>query len=174
MEERKKCKIKLVVKGLLEYAGIMALGVFCVIFIAGTATVYGSSMEGSYSEGDRLLVWKLGYTPRAGDVVILNDPEDDEKKLIKRVIATGGQTVIIDGENGKVLVDGKELFEPYTRNGLELSSREDGRRITWELSQDEIFVMGDNREYSKDSRMFGPLPCENVKGKVTFRLWKKQ
>lgn len=166
-----KKKGKIICKNLLEFAAAIGVAVFILVFVAGTVRVEGSSMESTYHTGDRLLIWKLGYRPALGDVVVVREENGGDKFLLKRVIAAGGQTVLLDGKEGAVFVDGQRLEEPYLEDGQALSEREAGRTFAWKLSGDEVFVMGDNRAISLDSRIFGPLPQKDVVGKVLLCLW---
>jgi signal peptidase I len=108
------------------------------------------------------------YTPQQGDIVILSDNNVLGKQLVKRVIATAGQTVEIDAD-GNVLVDGVLLEEDYLKSETELGD------VTYPLlvQQGQIFVMGDNRAQSLDSRdsQIGLVDVSEVKGRVLFRLY---
>jgi signal peptidase I len=111
-------------------------------------------------------------TPQPGDIVVLDDPDGKVDTLIKRVIAVGDQTV--DLQQGRVLVDDQVLSEPYT-HGLPSDpiERADAKNITYPITipADSIWVMGDNRTSSQDSRYFGPVPLSSVHGKAFFIYW---
>jgi signal peptidase I len=121
--------------------------------------------------GDQVLVNKFAYrfgTPHYRDIVVLDDPTGETPMLIKRVIAVGGQTV--DLKDGKVFVDGTPLVEPYTHGQPSLPG---DPRITYPvtLPAGTVWVMGDNRTQSKDSRWLGPQPVTGVHGRAFVIYW---
>ena len=127
------------------------------------------SMLPTIQLGDTLLAnmydFRLG-TPHRGDVVVLDDPGHKLPNLIKRVIAVGGQTV--DVRDDGVWVDGVRLDEPYTHGQ---PSRPGTVALPVTLPADTIWVMGDNRTNSEDSRWFGPVPRSTVHAKAMFVYW---
>ena len=139
-------------------------------FIIQVVTVNGVSMEPTLEGGDRLIISNLFYTPAAGDIVVLSDETGLDEALIKRIIALPGQTVDIN-ENGEVLVDGKVLSEPYIAERIDENHRGD---MTYPLTvpEDSVFVMGDNRNHSTDSRdsQVGLVDEGEIMGRVIFRL----
>ena len=148
-----------------------AVIVFIVFrFIIQVVTVNGVSMEPTLEGGDRLIISNLFYTPAAGDIVVLSDETGLDEALIKRIIALPGQTVDIN-ENGEVLVDGKVLSEPYIAERIDENHRGD---MTYPLTvpEDSVFVMGDNRNHSTDSRdsQVGLVDEGEIMGRVIFRL----
>ncbi|MCC8159972.1 MAG: signal peptidase I [Oscillospiraceae bacterium] len=172
-------------------------------FIFDIVRVDGSSMFPTLVDNDRLIVTKLGYTPEQGDIIILDSeyknreeyydelaaekgkdelsaidklfaqssmPSDLQKKYyVKRIIAMPGQTV--DLVDGKVYVDGELLDEPYY-DGTTYSI---DTTVEYPITVDEdcVFVMGDNRAHSKDSRSseLGQVPFEAILGKSQIRIW---
>ena len=172
--------LKAVLSEILDIIDSVLSSVFVVLviftFVFSIARVEGRSMLETLQPEDRLVVSQLFYTPEDGDVIIINSSTIG-KKIVKRVIATEGQTLEIT--NGQVFVDGAELEEDYLseRNvgntwtfsnaGSELIS--DGEKIT--VPAGFTFVMGDNRVESKDSRMIGMVDNEEIVGKVVFRLY---
>ena len=160
----------------VEYAESLAV-VFVVMlliftFIARPATVDGESMIPTLQNGERLVISNLFYEPTAGDIVVLCGEADREegKNLIKRIIATEGQTIDIDFEAGEVYVDGQKLDEPYI---LEPTYLDEGTEFPLTVPEGEIFVMGDNRNGSRDSRSLtvGTVKEEYIVGHVLFRFF---
>ena len=132
--------------------------------------VDGSSMVPTLVNGDKLIVWGAGYTPQRGDVVIVDSYTSYGKPLVKRVIAKGGDTVSIDYATGTVAVNGEVLQEDYIAEPTYL-----GYDVTFPYTVPEgtVFVMGDNRNNSHDSRAedVNAIPIENVLGKARCRIW---
>ena len=143
--------------------------VLIFVFIGRTIGVVGSSMVPTLEQGDRLIISKLFYTPQQGDIVVLQKDSFADYPLIKRVIATEGQTVDIDFDAGVVYVDGVALDEPYTAEPTVV--REDfDEPVT--VPEGCIFVMGDNRNRSTDSRTdsIGCVDTRLIMGKALLRL----
>ena len=140
------------------------------VFLGRTVGVIGPSMESTLKEGDRLIISNLFYTPKYGDIVVLRKDEFKSDPIIKRVIATEGQTVDIDFEAGIVYVDGVALDEPYTNTPTNLREDFDGA-VT--VPEGCVFVMGDNRNRSTDSRtdLIGCVDTRYIIGKALFRMW---
>ncbi len=142
-------------------------------FVARITVVDGGSMNDTLHHGDKLIVSDLFYTPKRGDVVIVQSPDVlDGKVIVKRVIAVANDTVEIVKNEG-VYVNGKLLDE--TENGLgysviDYSYSKEKDQVKLKLSEGEVFVMGDNRPTSFDSREFGTIDERTIVGKVIFRL----
>lgn len=124
-------------------------------FVGRVIAVDGSSMVPTLHHGDILLLQSIAYTPRQGDVVVLNKPFGEvNKPIVKRIIATGGQSVDIDYISRTVSVDGVVLEEGY----INLDDPMDFPASQWEtithitVPEGSVFVMGDNRNHSSDSR----------------------
>ena len=152
--------------------------VLCILiftFAGRTVSVVGPSMEQTLTEGDRLIISKLFYTPKYGDIVVLRKDSFANYPIIKRVIATEGQVVDIRFEdeysNGVVYVDDVALDEPYITEEIFSASLQD---FTGPLTVPEgcVFVMGDNRNRSTDSRDkdIGCIDTRYIIGKAWFRL----
>ena len=150
------------------FAGIIVALIFG--FVIRPVEVLGHSMEPTLQNSDRLIEWMLFYTPKQGDIVILSEKTGLDEALVKRVIATEGQTVEIN-EAGEVLVDGVLLNEDYIYEPIDQAHLGD-----WEypvtVPEGCIFVMGDNRNHSTDSRYaeVGFVDVDEVIGKVFLRL----
>ena len=175
---------------LFDYVEMFAWSVFAVllIFTFGfrLCQVDGQSMENSLHNGERLLLFSAGYTPRQDDIVVfhLTEPEKNlEKTLVKRVIATGGQTVEINTLTGKITVDGVEYADEHSVLKNPSTDIEIGRYYAslfsygynWEtgifratVPDGYLFVMGDNRNMSTDSRKseIGMVDNRLIIGKV--------
>ena len=172
-------------------------------FLFDIVKVDGSSMHPTLVDKERLIVTKLGYDPEAGDIVILDStyknreayydklasdegkdelsafdkftesfslsPSLKKRYYVKRIIALPGQTV--DIKDGKVYVDGKVLDEPYYSGTTSIMDASVKYPVT--VEDDMVFVMGDNRPHSKDSRSsdLGQVPFDAVIGKAKIRIW---
>ena len=130
---------------------MMAVFVLLFTFVARIIVVSGESMENTLFGGDLILVWSLGYTPKQGDIVVLTQESYQEDSIVKRVIATEGQRVDIDYNSGIVYVDDVPLAEDYTKERMFQPLYGEGiNHVT--VPEGCIFVMGDNRNHSADSR----------------------
>lgn len=158
-----------------EFAGTVFLAFVILLIVLSLffrqVTVDGGSMNDTLCDGDRLIVSAFGYTPKCGDIVVVTHGESLDEPIIKRVIATEGQTLSIDFETGEVAVDGVLMKEYYikgktgaVRNMIEIPET---------IKEGYVFVMGDNREHSKDSRNaeVGLIPVQNIVGKAVFRIY---
>ncbi len=180
------------VKELVEAAYIGAVVFIAIQLAVVNFRVEGSSMRPTLLPGHYLMVNKLVYfpvdterlgmiipfwqpaepgrvylgrSPRRGDVVVFDYPEDPQRQFVKRIIAGPGERIQIEG--GQVSVDGVRLEEEYLRR-ISTTSMHPVR-----LADDEYFVMGDNRTGSQDSRHWGPLPADHIIGKVWAIYWPR-
>jgi len=130
------------------------------------SVVRGESMQPTIMDGDRLFVEKI--SPVIGeikrfDIVIIKDPRDGKETYVKRVIGLPGEKVSI--KNGRIVVNGRVYPEYFYKTAQIYNSKE------WEVPKGCYFVLGDNRPVSLDSREFGFVPKELIKGKVKFCIW---
>jgi signal peptidase I len=140
------------------------------IFVAEPFLVYGSSMEPNFETGDYLIVDELTYkfeSPKRGDVVVLEPPMDESKHYIKRIIGLPGETISVNGS--VVKITNKEHPEGFTLNEPYITFQSE-RVANYNLNDHEYFVMGDNREVSSDSRIWGPLPSNLITGRALIRV----
>lgn len=138
-------------------------------FLVQPFRIPSGSMLSTIRIDDRILADKLVYRyrePKAGDIVVADDPTGVYPAIIKRVIATEGQTV--DLRDGRVYVDGDELVEPYTRGR---PSRPQTVPLPVRVPAGHVWLMGDNRTGSTDSRTFGPVEVRAVRGRAFGRYW---
>lgn len=144
-------------------------------FFGRLTQVDGNSMDYTLQNNELLLVWSLGYTPQQGDIVVLNKTTAthlDGVAIVKRVIAVGGQTVDIDYATSTVYVDGEPLDEPYIWEPM-VDIYGDRGSTHIEVPEGSIFVMGDNRNGSDDSRdnLIGTIDEDYVLGKAVFSIF---
>ena len=144
-------------------------------FLGRLTRVDGHSMDKKLQDNQLLLVWSLGYTPQQGDIVVVNKTTVQHlggSAIVKQVIAVGGQTVDIDYATSSVYVDGELLDEPYIKEPMfDRLGAQGSTHI--EVPEGSIFVMGDNRNDSDDSRdnLIGPIDEDYVLGKAFFSIF---
>ena len=147
--------------------------VFCVllfVFAVRMVNVVGHSMVPTLEQSDKVVISNLFYHPKQGDVVVLRKQTLMQEPIVKRIIATEGQTVDIDFDDGVVYVDGKALDEPYVNEPVHDRENFEGK-IT--VPEGCVFVMGDNRNASTDSRdaRLGCVDERYIMGRVYFTLF---
>lgn len=184
-------RVALEIPVLIVFAAVIAVVVKS--FLAQAFFIPSASMEPQLTAGDRVVVSRLAYDlhePRRGDIVVFDDPAEppgdddsfvvlrlgrdaleavgvvrpDERELIKRVIALPGE--VVEGHGGGVHIDGRPLLEPYlpvsgTTTDFPAYTVPDGH----------VFVLGDNRSNSKDSRSFQAVPVDSIVGRAIARVW---
>jgi len=151
---------------------VLVVLVLVFTFVGRIILVDGASMEPTLLHGEVMLVRSLGYSPRQGDVVVLaKDGFHNGDAIVKRVVATGGQKVEIDYDAGTVFVDGVALDEPYIKELMVQQYYQTITDIT--VPEGSIFVMGDNRNNSDDSRneQLGTVDAKLVLGEAMFVLF---
>ena len=149
----------------------LVCGIFIFVFIGRTIGVDGKSMLQTLHNRDRVVMSNLFFTPKYGDIVIFHSDAADfgGTPLVKRVIAVAGETVDINFDTNEVFVDGRLINEPYINEPTRIRSDFDGP-VT--VPEGHVFVMGDNRNFSSDSRdrRVGMVDTRQILGKVLFLL----
>lgn len=153
-------------------AAVLTVTILVFHFLTQLVVVVGSSMYPTLHDGDLLIAWRAGYEAEAGDIVVLHkETEIIRETIVKRVIATGGQTVEIDYEENAVYVDGVRIAEPYLNQEDDDIMIPKGDVISIDVPEGCVFVMGDNRNRSTDSRSsvaLGVVDEDYIIGKVLF------
>ena len=151
-----------------DLAVALGLALVIIVFLYQPVKVEGTSMAPLLSDQERIFINKFVYRfepIERGDVVVFWYPLDKSKSFIKRVVALPGETIELRA--GHLFVNGKELFEPYVP-----ASYLDGASYPpLTLGADNYFVMGDHRDSSNDSRVFGPVGRQYIYGKAVFAYW---
>ena len=162
-------------EGVWSYVSVILLAIIIAVFVRtfvfSSNLVKGESMHPTFEENDRLISLKFPLyfsDPKQGDVVIIDAPEEKGKEYIKRIIATPGEEVSI--HDGKIFINNKEYKESYIPDNIPTGIYNEN---SWTLGPDEYFVVGDNRNpgASMDSRYFGPIKRDTIRGIVKLRFW---
>jgi signal peptidase I len=151
-----------------DVAVAMTLALVIIVFLYQPVKVEGTSMAPLLSDQERIFINKFVYRfepIHRGDVVVFWYPLDTSKSFIKRVIGLPGDT--IDIRAGELYVDGKHIVEPY----VPPSYFDDSSYGPYQVPPDEYFVMGDHRDSSNDSRIFGAVQRKFIYGKAVFAYW---
>ena len=164
-ENNQTGSLKRIVLDILETLILAVVLYFGINAVSVRVRVDGFSMNPTLQDGEYILVNRLAYkigNPVRGDIVVFSFPMDPKQDLIKRVIGLPGESISV--QDGKVMINGAPLEEPYIAappiyNG------------TWEVPKGQLFVLGDNRNESKDSHEWGLLPIENVVGRAVLIYW---
>jgi signal peptidase I len=156
---------------------LLALGLYLIInFAIQTVHVIGSSMYPTVTDNDYLIATKIDYRlhpPSRGDIIIMRDPYDNTRDFIKRIVGVPGDHILI--RQGQVFINGHQVRETYLNNEVWTENAD------WPLGQttdpegvllkpDEFFVMGDNRNHSSDSRVFGPVRRDQIEARAWIRV----
>jgi signal peptidase I len=163
-----------------EWAESFVFAMFVVIliftFFFRIVLVQGPSMRETLQDQDRLIITHINYTPQKGDIVVINS-EKLGKTIIKRVIGTGGDKVVVDYNNNTVTVNGKVISNDnireamYNTNLFDEEYEVEENVFEYDVPEGKLFVMGDNRNNSTDSRRIGFVDPDDVLGKAIFRLF---
>lgn len=147
----------------------IAIVIVCLTFVFRLVNVDGSSMFDTLSSDDKVIVTNFMYTPKTNDIVVISHGAQYANPIIKRVIATEGQSVKLDYENDRIIVDGIVIEEPYI-DGSSFCGNIGDNEIPDVIPEGKIFVMGDNRKVSMDSRStkIGLIDVDDVIGKAQF------
>ncbi len=176
-------RVRRMIREVIETIALVVLVMVGVNAVVDRTHVEGPSMQPTLKSGQFLLTNKLAYSPfvsrvlaseevapahrpgvpQRGDIVILRYPADPKLNFVKRVVGLPGETVEV--RDGVVFIDGEPLDEPY------LTFRDHSSMSPVKLGTDRLFVMGDNRPKSNDSRAFGPIALDDVVGRAWFRYW---
>ena len=173
-------KTKKVLVSLLEYVEIFAFAVFAVLFLFSFAfricVVDGDSMNNTLKNGEKLLTRDLFYSPKCGDIVVLHETGELNKPIVKRVIAVEGETVHIEygHHEMKITVVGTDgvarvIDEPYIKM---VDEDRYSSPMTVTVEEGKVFVLGDNRNHSSDSRTssIGLVDTRRILGRAVFRI----
>ena len=146
------------------------------VFVFVPYEIPSGSMEDTIMPGDMVFSEKISYytrAPQRGDIVTFSDPQVAGRTLIKRVIATEGQ--VVDLVDGKVVVSGVVLDEPYTSGReswpLDYTAPDVDVTFPYTVPEGHVWVMGDNRTASQDSRYFGAIPISSITGRAAVVYW---
>ena len=167
-EEQKKARRESFASGAHYFVEIFVITLcavlFLTVFVMRHTVVDGSSMQNTLQDGHHLLISDLFYEAERGDIVVLQSADISIKKpIVKRIIALGGDRIKM--ENGTVFVNGKALNEKYVLDGCHMSAVPmDFPEIT--VKKGHVFVLGDHRDRSSDSRVFGEVDERCILGKV--------
>lgn len=169
------------ITSIYEWTDGIVFAVMILVFVFSTfirtSIVSGISMYPTLEHGDRLVLQNILYQPTPGDIVVLTHQTINDLPIVKRIIATQGQTIDINYETGDVLVDNVKLVEPYINEITKVTGAlVDGTlptKLPAVVPQGKVFVMGDNRNYSEDSRFaeVGMIDERYILGQVVFRMF---
>jgi signal peptidase I len=173
-ERRRRSGTRQLIEWLVLIAAALALALIIKTFLFQAFYIPSESMLPTLEKNDRVLVNKLSYKlhdVHRGDIVVFEAPEGEDqgvKDLVKRVIGLPGDQV--EFRDGTVYVNGAALDENYLEPDT-VTSQTCGVAATVTVPPDSYWVMGDNRGASKDSRCFGPIPEDDIVGRVFFKMW---
>jgi len=162
-----------IIESLRVFIVVVFIALLIRHFIFQPYVVEGVSMEPNLHHGEYLIISKFPYhltKPKRGDIVVIKYPINPSFNYIKRIIALENETIQI--VNGKVLINGEELIEPYL-SGDQLTTIEGSTQTSYYLTlgNDQYFVMGDNRAQSSDSRNWGPISKSLIIGRLDLVVY---
>jgi signal peptidase I len=166
-KEKKSSVLGTIVEVVVIVAAAFAIAMLVQAFLIKPFTIHQVSMRATLEEGDRILLNRLSYHFRheaRGDIVVFHSPINADEDLVKRIVAVGGDRVAISG--GKLYVNGVAQDEPYL-----LEQDFSGEMPETEIPAGQVFVMGDNRNNSGDSRLFGPISTDTIIGSAFLVYW---
>jgi len=161
-----------VLEGALTVLAAVALAFLLRTFVVEPFVVNGPSMQNTFFTGDRVLVDRLGFHLaglKYGEVIVFQPPLTGQGDYIKRVIATAGQTVMM--RNGQVYVDGRRMPQPFLHDGRGSTEGAFTMPNPVTVPKGDVFVLGDHRNDSEDSRFFGPVKLSAVQGTAFWMIW---
>ncbi len=166
VDENKGGSIGRVLMDIVETILLSAILFLMINALSARVRVDGFSMVPTLQDGEFVFVNRLAYKfdePNRGDIIVFHYPLDPQRQdLIKRIIGLPGDEVRVNG--GKVLINGIEIVEPYIAAPPTYHGR-------WQVGEEELFVLGDNRNDSSDSHSWGLLPINQIVGKALFIYW---
>ena len=148
---------------------IIVLAFIIRVYLIQPFIVEGESMEPTFQNNDYLITEKVSFrihAPQRGEVIIFHPPDNPSLNYIKRLIGLPGDRIQI--KDGQVFVNGEKIDESYLATDSNTFAGKESYSVT--LNQDEYFVLGDNRDHSRDSREIGAIPRTNIVSRVWFRL----
>lgn len=166
-ERKKRGPWAIVIEIVVIVAAAFAIALLVQAFIVKPFTIHQISMRPTLEDGDRVLINRLSYhfrDPERGDVVIFHSPRTEDEDLVKRIVGVAGDTVVV--KDGVLWVNGVAQEEPYL-----LERPFGGPDEEWVIDEGQVFVMGDNRNNSGDSRFFGPIDEESIMGCAFAVYW---
>lgn len=177
--EKGESYVALIFEYLETFSYALVLMILLFMYVFRYVSVDGTSMLNTLKDEDKLIISNLSYTPETGDIVVVGQ-SSRSKPLIKRIIATGGQVVAIDYDNWEIYVDGVLLEEEYIvklNSPMRYEHRypdeveyADGKYI-YPVKEGYVFLLGDNRNNSQDSRYYGLFAEREILGRVIFRMF---
>jgi len=168
--DAKTSPLRTTIEWIAVLVGAVLVALVVRTFLFQAFSIPSGSMESTLEVRDRLLVNKLSYQfgeLERGDIVVFLKPDDlvsPYDDLIKRVIGLPGE--VVEGRDNQIFINGEPLAEPYLDEGTVISTF--GPE---EVPADHVWVMGDNRSNSSDSRVFGPIDIDRIEGEAFFRYW---
>jgi len=144
-----------------------------LVLFAQPVRIEGAAMSPTLNSGDRVFVWRTFSSLKRGDVLVFHYPEDQSKSFMMRIVGLPGETIDMTVD-GWITIDGRPISEPYVRAGLNQAASARWSQVRSDfkhINPDCYFVMGDNRDASYDSRVWGTVPRSLIYGKFFSRYW---